>query len=192
MRTSMKSYISIPFAIDLTREAGWDHLDEKRTSFFVARCHFMVVNQQIEGKAKLGEKLREFSNELGAAQEITDVEEQQYTVSYTEEALHCWLRESSSVHSFVASMAGETAIAPLSPKAQLELSRKLRSEFQTSFKVVSSGTSQTIRSHGTKITLPATFQEPLVYPAVYQRWVGHLFLTYFEYLRVHYVRSLHG
>ncbi len=189
----MKSYISIPFAVDLTREPGWDHLDERRTSFFVARCHFMVVNQQVEGNAEHGEKLREYSNE-GATQEIVDAVEYKYTVSYTEESLQSSLRENSSVHSFVSSVAGETAVAPhkLSANTKLELSHKLREEFRTSFKVVNSSTAQTIFKHETKIIIPATFTGLLVYPAVYQRWVGHLFLTHIEYLRVHYIRSLFG
>jgi hypothetical protein len=168
-------------------------LDEKRTTFFVARCHFMVMNQQVEGSAAYGEKLGEFLSE-GATQEITDAIEYQYTVSYTDETLRSSLRENSSVHSFVSSLAGETAVAPhkLSQNTQLELSHKLREEFQTSFKVVNSVTTQTSFKHEAKITLPGTFQEPHVYPAVYQRWVGHLFLTHIEYLRVRYLRSFFG
>jgi len=192
--TIMKSFISIPFAIDLTREGSWNTLDEGRTCFFVARCHFMAVNQQVEGKAMLGEKLREFSNEPGTSQEITDVVERQYTVSYTEESLKSSLRESATVQSFVSSIAAETAAVPhkLSPKAQLKLSRTFREEFQSSFKVVSSFAGQTTFRHETKIILPATFTTTLVNPAVYQRCVSHLFLTHVEYLRVLYVRSLFG
>lgn len=190
----MRSYISIPFALDLTREQGWDSLDAGHTRFFVARCHFMAVSQQGTGGAKHGEKLREFSNEPGTSQEITDTVEHRYTVSYTQESLKSSLRENTTVHSFVSSIASETAIAPfkLSESARFELSRKLREEFQSSFKVLSSTETQTTRKHETKIVLPTTGGTRFVCPAVYQQWVDHLFLTHVEYLRVRYVRSLFG
>lgn len=190
----MRSYISIPFAIDLTREQGWDSLDAGHTRFFVARCHFMAVSQQGTGGAKLGEKLREFLNEPGTSQEITDTVEYKYTVSYTQESLKSSLRENSTVHSFVSSIASETAIAPfkLSEGARFELSRKLREEFQNSFKVVSSTETQTTMQHATKILIPTKGGTRFVYPAVYQQWIDHLFLTHIEYLRVQYVRSLLG
>jgi hypothetical protein len=191
----MKIYFSVPYSVDLTNEKAWDHLDEKKTVYFVSRLHFMIESLQLDEPHRIGEKIAVFQAPKDTSQE------QVKTVTFNREniniieSIHKSLWESKQVSKFAGQICSKLKVAKLaeiSSYIKVELISELKQSFSDSFRVEETSIVRESTTFEIKNTLGSSIVKPIVAVPVYQRCAFDIYLAYIDYVLVVYQKKFFG
>lgn len=189
-------YFTVPHAVELTSERGWNTLGAQgrsaaSTHFFVARYH-LVVEQKPVGEIYLGERLASHSCPKGNTLVVSDTHTSETSrVDLSETVLHA-VCESTLTSRLATKVNGDVGVKDVWA-LRSEMSNELAASVKTSL-----GETQIKRSlqtkahrHEWKIEFRIGEDEDAeieVHPA-YQRVRNRVYLGYSEYLVVTYRKS---
>ncbi len=190
-----KFYISIPFAIPLSREQNWLDTDGKKVNFAIIRCHFMVNERQLENKTALGEILSAFQVPTGATVgKVRSIEIEHERIDY-EESLEESLTSSELVSEMVESICAKSNIleaSKLAVEVKEQWTERLKSEFHSSFKYSTTVRKRKIEKQRLSYDLKGTNGNRMVVAASYKRMAYDVYLGYVDFLFVRYEKSIFG
>ena len=190
-----KFYVSIPYSVDLCREDGWSHLDNRHTRFFIARCHFMVRERPAGDRPRHGEILA-----VHAAPEHVELRkvisiEQERQATHTEESLRRSLCEDEAVIEYAVRLAAELRALPpgrLTSEVKAGSTHTLKTSFLNSFRMERTvSRKEVVKFELTYTIMPEAVRE-YVSVAMYQRYAWDIYLAYVDYLYVDYKKSVMG
>src|SRR5215211_4326734 len=133
----MDSKLTVPFAEDLTKEAGWIHLD--RYLYFIARFHLHIEEQQTR-ELGFGDILRTYHTTPHSETEVVKVIEEEFTTVDLRETTRSAALSNDLTQKITATIAG-TARSPL-----YEVSTDIGASLEN---VIRASVTESIRSSGT-------------------------------------------
>jgi len=188
-----KIYITVPYAVDLTKEKIWTEHGPKKDMFFVARFHYMIEDRQGEGY-KRGEAIQVIGGVPGTTTEVVKAisfEGERVDVVAT---LKKYLLESKFSNDLFQKI--QASVGVNSTKAGSTTSSKLRTEIKSMFsseeKVKESHKIKRTVSYEIKHTIGPEVGEPVAVVPLYQQRVYNVYLAYIDYLWVEYKTSFLG
>jgi hypothetical protein len=183
--------LTVPFAEDLTKEAGWIQLD--RYLYFVARLHLHIEEQQTRDFA-VGDILRTYRTTPHSETEVEKVFEQEVTTVDLRETT----RSAALSHDLTQKITATIAGAARSPfyEVSTDVGAALEQTIQTSVSesVRSSNTvsRQEKRSFRVRQSIKPGTSELQLAVAGYRKYRRDVYLHYIDYLFVEYRRTAFG
>ena len=183
--------LTVPFAEDLTKEAGWIQLD--RYLYFIARFHLQIEQHQMRDFA-VGDILRTYHTTSHSETEVVKVFEEEVTTVDLKETTRSAAFSHDLSQKVTATIAG-TAKSPL-----YEVSASIGSTLE---QIIRSTVSESIRSSATvsrrekrSFTVRQTIRQgaPELQFAVagYRKYRRDVYLHYIDYLFVEYRTTAFG
>jgi hypothetical protein len=183
--------LTVPFAEDLTKEAGWLQLD--RYLYFIARLHLHIEQHQTQ-EFGVGDILRTFRTTPHAETEIARVFEEEVTTVDLGETTRSAALSNELSHQLSASLAGAARSPFYEASANIgaSLERVIRASTEESIRNSHSVSRQERRSFTITQTVKAGAQEYQVAVAGYRKYQRDVFLHYIDYLFVEYQTTTFG
>jgi len=183
--------LTVPFAEELTKEAGWIQLD--RYLYFIARFHLQIEQQQMRDFA-VGDVLRTFRTTSHSETEVVKVFEEEVTTVDLRETTRSAALSKDLSQKVTATIAGG-AKSPF-----YEVSANLGSSLE---QIIRSSLSESIRSSATlsrrekkSFTVRQTIKQGVpdlqVAVAGYRKYRRDVYLHYIDYLFVEYKSTAFG
>lgn len=183
--------LTVPFAEDLTKEAGWLQLD--RYLYFIARLHLHIEQQQTQ-EFGVGDILRTFRTTPQAETEIEKVFEEGVTTVDLQETTRSAALSNELSHQLSAAFAGavKSPFYEASATIGASLEQVIRASMEESVRSSRSVSRQERRSFTIKQTVRSGAGEYQVAVAGYRKYRRDVFLHYIDYLFVEYRTTTFG
>lgn len=183
--------LTVPFAEELTKEAGWIQLD--RYLYFIARFHLQLEQHQMRDFA-VGDILRTYRTTPHSETEVVKVFEEEVTAVDLKETTRSAALSSDLSRKVSATIAG-TAKSPLyevSGNLGASLEQTIRSSVSESIRSSATVSQRERRSFTVRQTIKAGAPEVQVAVASYRKYRRDVYLHYLDYLFVEYKRTAFG
>lgn len=184
-------HFSVPKIIKLTKENGWEAIDEKNTIFFVYRVHFAIKKRIVEDFVRKGEIIQVFEK----PERVSVNNNLRIEVSHERTAIEETLRQISFEKEIIDEIKngftlGQNELFDISLKNSFK--DIVINKYSEYIKDI-----QTIKTNHTTteeigITLDHNTQQNLYCVNVYQRHAYDIYIVGVDYLCVEYKRSLFG
>ena len=189
-----KKYISIPYAVELTDEKIWDHLDDKDRQFFILRFHFMLESIMTDEPHCNGEKMAVFDNRFGSQEYVSSLEIEKEDIDLVE-SVNNSLLESKALTKLASNIAGSASaggMASLKASINSSIKTELKESFSINYKVNESHKVRKKVTYTIKNNLGPTATTPVVAVPVYQRCACDIYLACIDWLMVDYQKQFFG
>jgi hypothetical protein len=181
----MDMRLVVPFAEDLTKEAGW--LQPDRYLYFAARLHLHIEQSQTNELA-FGDVLRTFHTTPFSETEITKVFEEEFTVVDLRETTRSVTLSDDLSRKISGAIAGaaKSPFYEVSANIGASLEQTIRSSVGTSLRSSETVSQRVRRTFTVNQTIKAGAQEMQLAVAGYRKYSQSIFLHYIDYLFVEY------
>jgi hypothetical protein len=187
--------LTLPFSVELTQEDSWSVLNEKKTSFGIVRCHFQLNERLIEEPHKVGEALAVYKSPKGVGSQHVISSSFELEEIKQVSSIEKFLVENESVALFASEFAAKAGVnkhSNVSAKVKSELSQKLKTSVSSANELHESQKIRKTTTFEIKNDIGADIILPIVAVPAYKRKAYDLILSYVDFLRVDYERSLFG
>lgn len=183
--------LTVPFAEDLTKEAGWIHLD--RYLYFIARLHLHIEQQQTRDFA-VGDILRTYRTTPHSETEVEKVFEEEVTTVDLMETTRSAALSNDLTEKLTATIAGaaKSPFYEVSANIGSALEQTVRSSLIDSIRSSNTVSRREKRSFTVRQTIKAGAPEAQVAVAGYRKYSRDVYLHYIDYLFVDYRRTAFG
>ena len=183
--------LTLPFAEELTKEAGWTQLH--RYLYFIARFHLHIEQQQTRDFA-VGDILRTYRTTPYAETEVEKVFEEEVTAVDLKETTRSAALSNDLTQKVAATIAGATKSPFYEASANLEaaLEQTIRLSIAESIRSSETVSRREKKSFTVTQTVKAGAQEPQYAVAGYRKYRRDVYLHYIDYLFVEYRRTAFG
>lgn len=187
--------ISVPVAIDLTKEQAWEALDNKGRSFFVVRFHFQLDERHLLESHKVGDWIGLYQSTKGmSAQHITsETTEVEQILSTKSIASH--LTRSETLAELANELVGKIELPKLlnlDAGVKSLVSEKLINDYKIGVEIadsqkVTKRVELRIENH-----YPADETEAIVSVPVYRKRALDIHISFIDFLKVEYKTTAFG
>lgn len=189
------TYLSIPFAVELTDESSWEALDQGRTSFGIVRFHFKLDDTSLGEPHKVGDTIGVYQKPKGVItrhvkSDTTMLEQVVSTKSIENHLLQNEVM--AEIASDLTTKVGLQSLLTLDLTLKSKLSQKLISSFSVGGEVSCSDRATRTETLVIENQIPPEIEESIVSVPVYKRRAVDITLAYIDYLSVVYARSVFG
>jgi hypothetical protein len=183
--------LTIPFAEELTREAGWIHLD--RYLYFIARFHLHIEQKQT-GELGFGDILRTYRTTPHSETEVVEVFEEEVTTVDLQETTRAATLSNDLTRRVTATIAGvaKSPFYEASSSLGATLEQTIRSSVAESLRSSDTVTRRERKSFTVTQTVRSGAQELQLAVASYRKYHQDVFLHYIDYLFVDYRTTAFG
>jgi hypothetical protein len=187
----MDMKLTIPFPEDLTKEAGWIHLD--RYLYFIARMHLHIEQNQTQEFA-VGDILRTYRTTPHAETEVEKVFEQEVTSVDLRETTRSAALSNDMTQRITATLAGaaRSPFYEVSTDIGAALEQTVRSSVEETIRSSETVSRRELKRFTLRQTIGPGAQELQFAVAGYRRYRQDVFLHYIDYLFVEYSRTAFG
>jgi hypothetical protein len=183
--------LTVPFAEDLTKEAGWIHLD--RYLYFIARLHLHMEEHQTRDFA-VGDILRTYRTTPHSETEVEKVFEEEVTIVDLGETTRSAALSSDLTQRITATIAGaaKSPFYEVSANIGSALEQTVRSSVAESIRSSTTISRRERRSFRVRQTIKPGAPELQLAVAGYRKYRRDVYLHYIDYLFVEYERTAFG
>jgi hypothetical protein len=183
--------LTIPFAEELTREAGWIHLD--RYLYFIARFHLHIEQRQT-GELGFGDILRTYRTTPHSETEVVKVFEEEVTMVDLQETTRSAALSNDLTQRVTATIAGaaKSPFYEASSSLGAALEQTIRSSVAESVRSSDSVSRRERKSFTVTQTVRSGAQELQLAVASYRKYNQDVFLHYIDFLFVDYRTTAFG
>ena len=183
--------LTVPFAEELTKEAGWTQLD--RYLYFAARFHLQIEQNQTPDFA-VGDILRTYRTTSHAETEVEKVFEQEVTTVDLRETTRSAILSSDLTAKISAEIAGgaKSPFYEASANIGSALEQTIRSSMSESIRSSNSVSRRERKSFRVRQTIKAGAPELQLAVAGYRKYRRDVYLHTIDYLFVEYRKTLFG
>ena len=183
--------LTIPFAEELTREAGWIHLD--RYLYFIARFHLHIEQRQT-GELGFGDILRTYRTTSHSETEVVKVFEEEVTMVDLQETTRSAALSNDLTQRVTATIAGaaKSPFYEASSSLGAALEQTVRSSIAESVRSSDSVSRRERKSFTVTQTVRSGAQELQLAVASYRKYRQDVFLHYIDFLFVDYRTTAFG
>ena len=183
--------LTIPFAEDLTKEAGWIQLDPYR--YFVARFHLQIEQSQTRDFA-VGDVLRTYHTTPHSETEVLQVFEQEVTTVDLKETTRSAALSKDLTQKLTATIAGAAKSPFYEASANIgsALEQTIRSSVAESIRSSSTVSRRERKSFTVRQAIKPGVSELQMAVAGYRKYRQDVFLHYIDYLFVEYRTTAFG
>ena len=183
--------LTVPFAEDLTKEAGWIQLD--RYLYFIARFHLQIEQNQMRDFA-VGDILRTYRTTPHAETEIVQVFEEEVTTVDLKETTRSAALSTDLSRKIAATIAGgaKSPLYEVSGNLSTSLEQVIRSSVSESVRSSATISRRERKSFTVRQTIKAGASDSQVAVAGYRKYRRDIYLHYVDYLFVEYKRTAFG
>ena len=183
--------LTIPFAEELTREAGWIHLD--RYLYFIARFHLHIEQRQT-GELGFGDILRTYRTTPHSETEVVKVFEEEVTTVDLQETTRSAALSNDLTQRVTATIAGaaKSPFYEASSSLGAALEQTIRSSIAESLRSSDSVSRRERKSFTVTQTVRSGAQELQLAVASYRKYNRDVFLHYIDFLFVDYRTTTFG
>ena len=187
----MDMKLSVPFAEDLTREAGWIQLDRYR--YFAARFHLHIEQNQTNEFAS-GDVLRTFHTTPFSETEIVKVFEEEFTVVDLKETTRSLALSDDLSRKIAGTLAGaaKSPFYEVSADIGAALEQTIRSSVGASLRSSDTISRRVKKTFTVSQKVKSGSQELQLAVAGYRKYSQSVFLHYIDYLFVEYRSTVFG
>ena len=189
------TYLTIPFAIELTDESSWEPLDQGYTSFGIVRFHFRLDDTYLGEPHKVGDPIGVYQKPNGVTTKHvkSDTTEIEQVVSAKSIEHHLLQNEvMAEIASDLTAKGGLKSLLTLDLTLKSKISQKLSSSFAVGIELSSSEKVTRTETLIIENQIAPEIEESIVSVPVYKRRAIDITLGYIDYLRVDYTRSVFG
>src|SRR5215216_6632071 len=183
--------LTVPFAEELTKEAGWTQLD--RYLYFIARFHLQIEQNQMPDFA-VGDILRTYRTTPHSETEVVKVFEEEVTAVDLKETTRSVALSSDVSQRVTATIAG-AATSPfynMSGNIGALLEQTIRSSVSESVRSSATVSRREKKTFTVRQVIKSGAPEPQVAVAGYRKYRRDVYLHYIDYLFVDYRRTALG
>jgi hypothetical protein len=183
--------LSVPFAEDLTKEAGWDHLD--KYLYFVARFHLHIEQNQTPELA-FGDILRTYHTTSFSETEVVKTFEEEFTTVDLRETTRAATLSKELTRKVTATIAGsaKSPFYEVSSGIGPSLEQTIRSSVEASLRSSDTISSREKRTFTVSHRIKSGTSELQLAVAAYRKYSRSIYLHYVDYLFVEYQRTAFG
>jgi hypothetical protein len=183
--------LTIPFAEDLTKEAGWIQLD--RYLYFIARFHLQIEQHQMRDFA-VGDVLRTYRTTPHSEAEVVKVFEEEVTTVDLKETTRSAALSRDVSQKVTAAIAGavKSPLYEVSGNLGASLEQIIHSSLSESLRSSTTVSRREKVSFSVRQTIKAGAPEPQLAVAGYRKYRRDVYLHYIDYLFVEYRRTAFG
>ena len=183
--------LTVPFAEDLTKEAGWIQLD--RYLYFIARFHLQIEEKQTRDFA-IGDILRTYRTTSHAETEVEKVFEEEVTTVDLKETTRSAALSNDLTEKITATIAGaaRSPFYEVSANIGSALEQTIRSSVAESIRSSNTVSRRERKSFRVRQTIKQGAPEIQVAVAGYRKYRRDVHLHYIDYLFVEYRRTAFG
>jgi hypothetical protein len=183
--------LTVPFAEDLTKEAGWIQLD--RYLYFIARFHLQIEENQMRDFA-VGDILRTYRTTPHSETEVVQVFEEEITSVDLKETTRLAALSTDLSRKIAATIAGgaKSPFYEVSGNLEASLEQVIRSSVSESVRSSATISRREKKSFTVRQTIKAGAPESQVAVAGYRKYRQDVYLHYMDYLFVEYRRTTFG
>jgi hypothetical protein len=183
--------LTVPFAENLTKEAGWVQLN--RYLYFIARLHLQIEQNQTRDFA-VGDVLRTFRTTAHSETEVTSIfEEEITTVDLNETTRSVTLSKDLNQQLTAAiAAAAKSPFYEVSGNIGASLEQAVRSSVSESVRSSETVSRRERRTFTVRQSVKVGAPEPQVAVAGYRKYRRDVYLHYIDYLFVEYRRTAFG
>ncbi|MBK8894161.1 MAG: hypothetical protein IPN64_08880 [Propionivibrio sp.] len=191
----MKSrHISIPLSVELTDESEWSS-DKTKSQFFTMRCHFELVERQLQEPHRVGDVLAVYHHPKGVSHQHMISSTFEIEEVDAVEATKQLLVESEELASFATEISAKSNFFRafnLDGKIKGEITEKFKNSFSQAQKIQVSAKNRFKKEFSITNQIAGDVTDPLLAVPVFKRCAYDIYLSYIDYLSVDYRRSLFG
>jgi hypothetical protein len=187
----MDSKLTVPPAGELTKEAGWVHLD--RYLYFIARFHLHMEETQTR-ELGFGDILRTYHTTPHSETEVEKVIEEEFTTVDVQETTRSAALSHDLTQKITATIAGaaKSPFYDVSAQVGSSLENTIRSSVSESIRASDTVSRRERKSFTVRQTISPGAQE-LQYAVVgYRKYMRDVYLHYIDYLFVEYRTTAFG
>lgn len=183
--------LSVPFAEELTREAGWIHLD--KYLYFIARLHLHIEQSQT-GQLAFGDILRTYHTTSYSETEVVQTFEEEFTTVDLRETIRSATLGNDLTRKLTTTLAGsaKSPFYEVSSGVGSSLERTIHSSVGESIRSTETISRREKRSFTISQTVRSGSSELQFAVASYRRYSQSVFLHYIDYLFVEYRSTMFG
>ncbi|HSL43107.1 MAG TPA: hypothetical protein VK897_06725 [Anaerolineales bacterium] len=183
--------LTVPFAEDLTREAGWIQLDGYL--YFIARFHLHIEQHQMRDFA-VGDVLRTYHTTEHSETEVVKVFEEEVTTVDLRETTRTAALSNDLSQSITATIAGaaKSPFYEVSANIGSALEQTIRSSLSESTRSSATVSRRERRTFTVRQTIKPGAPELQFAVAGYRKYRQDVYLHYIDYLFVEYRRTAFG
>jgi hypothetical protein len=183
--------LTVPFAEELTREAGWNQLD--RYLYFIARFHLHIEQQQTRDFA-VGDILRTYRTTPYSETEVEKVFEEEVTTVDLRETIRSAALSKDLTQKIAASIAGaaKSPLYEVSGNLESSLEQTVRASMAESVRSSETVSRREQKTLSVTQTIKSGAQELQYAVAGYRKYRQDVYLHYIDYLFVEYRRTAFG
>ena len=187
----MDMKLTIPFPEDLTKEAGWIHLD--RYLYFIARLHLHIEQSQTQEFA-VGDILRTYRTTPHTETEVEKVFEEEVTSVDLRETTRSAALSNDMTQRITATLAGaaRSPFYEVSTDIGAALEQTVRSSVEETVRSSETVSRRELKRFTLRQTIRPGAQELQFAVAGYRKYQQDVFLHYIDYLFVEYRRTAFG
>jgi hypothetical protein len=183
--------LTVPFAEDLTKEAGWIQLNPYL--YFIARFHLHIEQNQTREFA-VGDVLRTYRTTSHSEAEVEKVFEEEVTTADLRETTRSAVLSNDLTQKVTATLAGaaRSPFYEVSANVGAALEATIRSGITESVRLSDTVSRREQKRFTVRETIRPGAQELQFTVAGYRRYSQEVFLHYIDYLFVEYRRTAFG
>jgi hypothetical protein len=183
--------LTVPFAEDLTREAGWMQLN--RYLYFTARLHLHIEQHQMRDFA-VGDILRTFHTTPHSETEVVSVFEEEITTVDLKETTRSAALSKDMSQAITATIAGaaKSPFYEVSASLGSSLEQVIRASITESIRASATVSRREMKSFTVRQTIKPGAPELQLAVAGYRKHRQDVYLHYIDYLFVEYRRTAFG
>ena len=187
----MEIKLTVPFAEDLTKEAGWIQLN--RDLYFIARFHLQIEQNQMRDFA-VGDILRTYRTTPHSETEVVKIFEEEVTTVDLKETTHSAALSRDLSQKVTATIAGavKSPFYEVSANIGSALEQMIRSSVAESIRSSATVTRRERRSFTVRQTIKQGAPEAQLAVAGYRKYRRDVYLYYIDYLFVEYKTTAFG
>jgi hypothetical protein len=187
----MDMKLTIPFPEDLTKEAGWIHLD--RYLYFIARLHLHIEQSQTQEFA-VGDILRTYRTTPHSETEVEKVFEEEVISVDLRETTRSAALSNDMTQRITATLAGaaRSPFYEVSTDIGAALEQTVRSSVEETIRSSETVSRRELKRFTLRQTIRPGAQELQFAVAGYRRYQQDVFLHYIDYLFVEYSSTAFG
>lgn len=190
-----KHFFSIPSFVELTKENGWDNLDEKKTQYFVMRSHFMMKTRPVEDFERYGEILMGLEKpEHVHTERLVSLETEKEYINFEEtfKQISIETQEIQEIADELKVEFGLEKVGKINLSNNSKLVEILKHSYTNGLKNCQTIKYNEKRKYELKNIFDKELTEKVYLVKAYQKYAFDIYLTHIDYLFVHYTKSLLG
>jgi hypothetical protein len=183
--------LTVPFAENLTKEAGWIQLD--RYLYFIARFHLQIEQNQMRDFA-VGDILRTYRTTPHSETEVVKVFEEEVTTVDLKETTRSAALSTDLTQRVTAAIAGavKSPFYEVSGNIGASLEQIIRSSVSESVRASTAISRRERKTFTVRQTIKSGAPESQLAVAGYRKYRRDVYLHYIDYLFVEYRRTAFG